>query len=76
VPAPAEPENAYGQNGSSEHGGVSTFLRGWKSVPLLEETRVWSQEPDVHEGGEDRADADADADRRGRRSRCKNDACE
>jgi hypothetical protein len=29
---------------------------------FLEETRVWSQEPDVHEDGEDRADADADKD--------------
>ena len=31
-------------------------------MPLLEKTRVWAKEPEVHHGGEDGADTNADED--------------
>ena len=62
VPTPAEPEDAYDQNGSTKHGRVQALFCRWKSVPLLEETRVSPHEPQVDDGGKDGPDADTDED--------------
>ena len=62
VPAPAEPEDAYHQNGPADHSGIEALLCGRESVPLLEETGVRTQEPEVDKGREDGADTDSDED--------------
>jgi hypothetical protein len=60
VSTPAKPEDTDHQNGTANHGRVQALLRGRESVPLLDETRVCAQEPEVHKGSEDRPDANTD----------------
>jgi hypothetical protein len=59
----AEPEDTDHQNGATSHGRVQALLRGWESVPLLDETKVCVQEPEVQKGSEDGTYADADEDK-------------